>query len=1220
LGKETVMTYPFSSYASRDLLKVFALLLVQPRNHGKNIRLEQAILEALWHINLGTQESNIANLRSDLLKYCQPHPFEDPPEEFFTELLYWRSGNHLVFPGIAANGVEIVQQLLTTIWTGDNFPQPFLEEVEPVINFLLTIHTRIALALNYTPRLFEDEHHRPLFIPEESLLRKQKNIFSFQVEAMSNMLKEFGLTIQTFNSFVFDGDKQKLQFEDPDDNPLFQRPFILMGDEYILFDPTAELFCLNDHILASARKHSCLEILLDSYRDIAMIELYPIFSRIEWKRIQFSFPDDESLPKSCLWTELLFEVDFERLVYVAVATEIPASESNRRKAIEDYSDELKTRVEKTCELIKKQFPAHQILFLNVTHKSRILSKVGLHLNLLRNVDFQLFFSYTELLLLTRKWDFDNLTLWKYGKYLHEFENKHGFAPYNTHFSKMKWYMDHEESFYHSDKVTPSTIFFAFEIESEVRRSAVQLLDKKAIRYWSNGVISFVPCYRKEKYYPVYISQDINQGLIASCLQEYDFPIWCVSSRKSDFHGDIYINGILYWLHEMFPLVKGWMNQLGETPVLIRVTFDKRFYEMPRVFTITGPAKPDFRYKLTPDERLIDVFLPITLHNYLCDSGNRGEYLLMNFVIDVIGELQERLDVGERLTDDVKDKIFREIMPDGPKKFINTITDYRDLTLSNVDIPTPRSVPKADVSYVLQNQVKGLNRATPVPDKILEPPNQTTLLNELVTYNYQEVKDAIIEYDGLQLLIFLMRRHEAVLQNHSFQQVNYPVKQACYGRYYNVFEEFYQQAKEGNLTNLALRILIEWVTCWMPNGGKLPSDDDIDMLLAHVSEVLNYGSLSDEIWYGLRQVEIGLLPSGRLGINRSKNSSSYNTITDKVFGAEYESYGEKFIDYFDRPVKRIPDPDYVKYVDKVENVFRKEWGIGIHDIFILTNALVQALFDKGRSVILVSKNELNALLVESKFTSVEIEAWMNILRFIKRNDVLKAPDGFKNEEVYPWRYNRRISYLLKPLIFIEREGEEYLLLSARHIYKATENLVSIFHSGKLPLDKENKAIRALLAERNAINGKEYRDEVYKWLTNHTGLHVYQREITIRKKGVFVADTDKGDIDILAIDHDQKIIYSIECKNTGQSKVAYEFHLEIMDYLGKPGKNGLIRKHVNRDQWLRDNLEQVLQKLKVEADYRLISLVISNHVLPTAILRTIPLPTISFYELKKFGLPL
>ncbi|MBX3254916.1 MAG: SEC-C domain-containing protein [Chitinophagaceae bacterium] len=1218
LNKENVAIHPFSSYASDELLKTLALLLVQLRNHGKNIRLERTILETLRHFTNSTQKLNIVDLRKDLFKYCQPHPYEDPPEEFFTELLYWDTGNHLVFPGIASNGVEIVQQLLNTVRLRANFPQLFLEEIEPAINFLLSIHNEIALSLGYTYRMFEDEHHEQLFIPEDSIINKYKDLFSIKVDDIAGLLKHFNLSQEMFNNFVFDNDKKKLEFEDSDDNPLFQRPFILSGDEYILVNPTAELFCLNDHILAMAEKHGCLETLLESYRDIGMIELYPVFSGMHWKRADFTFPIDESIPKSCLRTELLFKIDVDRLAYVVVMTEVATKDRDIRESIKKYSYEVKTRVEKICGLIKEKFQGHQILFLHVMHKSRILSKVGLQLNLLLNVDFSLFFSYEELFLLPKKWDFDSLTLWKYGKYLHEYENNHKFAPYNTHFSKMKWYLDHEESFYHPDKEAPSVVFFEFEIESEVRRSAISILDKKAIPFLNNGKIIFIPCYRKEEYYPVYISQDINQGLIASCLEEYDCPIWCVSSRRSDFHGDVYINGILYWLHEMFPVIRKWVNQLGKNPVLMRVTFDKHLYEKDEVLTNPADLDVEFRYKINANDRLIDLYIPASIRAHLYSSGNRGEYLLMNLVLEAIGGLQQELHVEQPLTDSFKEDIFRKVMPNGMKKFVNVLSDYRDLTLSNIDIPKPRIIPKADVSCILQKQINELSQLTHIPKKISEPTNQTDLLNQLVFYHYQKVKLLVNEYDGFQLLIFLMRRQEALLHNSTFRQVNYPVKQACYGHYYDVFKEFAESARDTNIANLALRILIEWVACWMPTGIKLPSDDGTDFLLAHVSEVMNYGSLSDEIKYGLREVELRLLPSGRLGIDQNKNKGSYDIIFDKIFGAEYESYEAKFQEYYERNIRPTPNESYGKYLDRVENIFKTEWGIGIHNIFILTHALVRKLFDRGQSVTMLSKTELYDLLSESKFTVGEIEAWTSILRFLKRDDVLKTPVGFQKEEVYPWRYNRRISYLIKPLIFIKQNNEEYILLSARHLYKAAENLVSIFHSGSLPLDKENKAIRTLLAERNAIKGKEFRDEIQNWLTENTSLYVYSQEITIKEKGFFIADSDKGDIDILAIDHGIKVIYSIECKNTNQSKVAYEFHLEIIDYLGKLGKNGLIQKHINRDQWLRENSEQVFRKLNVSGDYRLVSLVVSKYVLPTAFLRNVEIPIISIHDLKKNGL--
>ncbi len=1218
LANESKTDYVFAAYATSELLKVFALLAVLPQNHGKNIRIEQAVLEALRHANKNTDKPDFSKLRNDLLKYCIPHHFEDPPEEFFTELLYWPKSNNLVFPGIAANGVEIVQQLLNTLSTFSDFPKPFLKEVGLVLSFILAIHNRIAIRLGYKERQFEDEHYEPLFIPDNSFVEKYKNLFSFSADSIKRILVRFGISLEAFENFVFDFEKGNLHFEDRDNNPLFQRPFVFINNEYILVDPTAELFCLNDYILETAKKHSCHHVLLGAYQETGMIELYPVFSRMTWRQVEFNFPVDESFPKECLWTELLFKIDTGRLVYVAVSTEVPVLQKDLEKAIASFSKELQTRVEKIAALIKDKFTGHELLFIHVIHKTRILSMVGLRLGLLKNIDFHLFFSYEELYLLTRKWEPDVLTLWKYAKYLHEFESKQVFAPHNTHYAKMKWYFDHEESFYHSDRETPTLMVFEFEIESDVRRSAIKLLDKKALPYWKSGAINFVPCYRKQEHYPVYISQDINEGLLVSCLSKYSCVIWCISARKSDFKAEVYINGILYWLHEMFGYIEGWISQLGSTPVSLVLTLEKGLYEVEGALISNEVEDIQFRSRINPEARSIDLFIPSALRTQLYSAGNRGEWLLMNFVIDMIGDLQKVLNAGGRLSDEVKENIFATIMPNGPKKIINFLSDYRDLTLNPVDVYEARIVPKADISYVLQNQLTGLNKSNPI-GKLIAKENQIKLLNELVFYHYQKTKAIVSDYNGVALLQFLMRRQESLLRDHAFRQVNYPVKQACYGNYYNVFEEFFETAKEQNIANLALRILIEWVVCWMPEGNRPPSNDDTDMLLAHVNEVLNYGTLSDELKYGLRDVQMEVLPSGRLGVDRSKDTDSFGAMGNKVFEAEYYGFGERFHEYYDSGNDKASHPEGKKYVKRIDDVFVAEWGISIHDVFTLTYQLVREIFSKGHSVIVMPKEQLVDLLIKLKYTTREIEGWMSILCFVKREDVLTAPDGFKKEEVYPWRYNRRISYLLKPIITIEINGEAHILVSMRHLYKAAENLVSLFNNGRLPLDKESKPIRSLLAERNAIKGKEYREQVLFWLTTNTNLFCYPQEITIKKKGFFITETDKGDIDILAIDHQRKIIYSIECKNTSQSKVAYEFHLEIIEYLGQDGKPGLIQKHVNRDIWLHENIEQVIEKLKLDPDYKIMSVVISNHVLPTAFFRTIPIKTISFYELKQSGLP-
>ena len=305
---------------------------------------------------------------------------------------------------------------------------------------------------------------------------------------------------------------------------------------------------------------------------------------------------------------------------------------------------------------------------------------------------------------------------------------------------------------------------------------------------------------------------------------------------------------------------------------------------------------------------------------------------------------------------------------------------------------------------------------------------------------------------------------------------------------------------------------------------------------------------------------------------------------------------------------------------MNTIFKEEWGIGLYDLAAISHFISYYLYDQGKSVAILNEQDLFKRIMEkTDFTDDELNSYVHHLTFLPRSNILRPPEGFAQSEIYPWRYNRRLSYLMKPIIRIKK-GDKYLLvISARHLWMASENLIGAFGKGVLKVDPAYKRIGQLIANQNGIKGKEYRQEVYEWLTHHTATRVIPHEVRMSPRGYFKASTDLGDIDILAIDDDKRIIYSIECKNTHQSKVAYEYRMELDNYLGVPSKQGLISKHINRDNWLQENKDTILYKLGLLKEYRIYSLVISKHVLPTRFLMSTGITILSFYELRKKGLP-
>lgn len=513
----------FNKYNSAKVLKVLALLQTQPLNHGKNIRLEIATVEVIKNLNHNADSFSLKSLTTDLKKTCKRHYTEDPPEEFFTENIIYSNGNNIVFPGISTNGTEIVQGLINSFSQRDHFPAKFIEETNAGVLLILHIHNVIAKNLGLTHRMFIENTGDDLFIPEEKVVSEMAELFVFDKNKIGSYCEELKIPIETFEQFVYDIEKKGHHFDNGNDSPLLQQPFIGIDDKFVLVMPTAELACLNDFIVNLASRHNCLTTLVSFYSQLAAVELYPYLRRMQWDAKKFNFSGAWRDKRNIL-QETLWGIDSNKLAYVSLITEVPSfnkyinSGDNLSKA---YTDRIESRV----VLIKSQYPDHEIMVVTILHKSRLLEVITLGFNYFKNAESQIFFSLLELQILIRVWKFDRLTIWKYEKYFRLAEDRIHFAPLNTHYSKFDWYVRNGESFFDPDKEPFTFATFGFEIESEIKRKGLLKLDKLGIEFFDGREATFVQCFRKEEYYSAYISQEVNVGIFRSCLLKYSFPIW-----------------------------------------------------------------------------------------------------------------------------------------------------------------------------------------------------------------------------------------------------------------------------------------------------------------------------------------------------------------------------------------------------------------------------------------------------------------------------------------------------------------------------------------------------------------------------------------------------------------------------------------------------------------------------------------------------------------------
>lgn len=1205
-----------TKYPSFEVIKLLSLLQLQPQNHGKNIRLERVISEAINNIDETPRSLDFGEWRRDVLAECPKDYREDPAENFFTENIVFANGNNVVYPGTFVDIVETTQHQINSILAGRSLlPAQYIEQVEDATILLLHLQDTIAKRLHHQHRYFEEIKSQTLYVPSNEVLAADSQVMVFTLAEIQQACHRFQIPDDTIDAFVFNWRERKINHADFEQNELFQQPFIRQGDDFILAIPTAIMQCLIEYRFAKAKQYGCEKAFVKGYADSWSKEVFPMFSRMNWHPVSFDFPILTDAPQLVDMREGLFQVDNGCYVYTLLVTQLLLTPPEREKLHTPFSEYMTKRIEKVMRNIKISYPSAKVMLFPVFSRIGYVADPPLKIGAVKKIGLFYALSTVELMVLINAYKFDKLTLWKFTKYYTLATQKLTFPPLTSKLAIYDYFIKNESSFFDSKAEVPNHVALDFSIASSVRRKGMLKIDRIGIMHGYGNTLGFIQCIRKEEHYPVYVSLEIYVRRLRSCLLKYHCPIWAEPKIKTDFHSDLYINAILYWLNEMHDDLDVWINQMGPRPILLEVALDERFSKLQELqsLDVYDDMEHAIAYTIDVEKRHISFTIPVEMVQFFAGSDNRGEQILMDFLLDIMGQMMSAFG-GSPMTPEQRQDLIEKYMPLGPKKMLLLTSGDYDIKIADIDIPSKRYIQDSDISYLLENQLQFLKLSTDTA-QWLSRESKKELLNNLVELHYNLVMERIKVYKKEALLIFLLRRYEALLQAKAFRQMNYPAKLACYSQFYDVQEEFRESEKDIIESSLSLRVLIEFAVIDKAAGNIEPSDDDIDLLSAHVIELVNYASLSDSVNLGLENPTVERLPSGRLSI-RSRERNGIAQFRDLMYDEEIHSYKGGFHRYFKRKQNpRSQTEEHERYANKVNNAFLGDWNITLSEIDMICHAICMHLFAEQKSVMVVSVPDFFTwIATRTSIPRDKLEAFLRRMRFINRENPLEVPAGYEKWETLPWRFNRRLSFLLRPVLSINKSGQEYLILSGRHLLMAGENLMALFFNGILKVDKKDKRISILIAERNKIKGGEYRESVYEWIKKNLPYEVFEYEVKIKPRGFFVADMDKGDVDVLCVDRQNNIVYSIECKNTVQSKLTYDYKMEIDNYLGIDGKEGLITKHVNRHKWLVENKAQVQEKLKLSVLPEIRSVVVSKHILPLKYLKKTQLPIISFFELK------
>ncbi len=323
-----------------------------------------------------------------------------------------------------------------------------------------------------------------------------------------------------------------------------------------------------------------------------------------------------------------------------------------------------------------------------------------------------------------------------------------------------------------------------------------------------------------------------------------------------------------------------------------------------------------------------------------------------------------------------------------------------------------------------------------------------------------------------------------------------------------------------------------------------------------------------------------------------NHIEFNYMND--MGTRYRDEELDFNSDYRNPT--IPPMDIPDIASRLDSAFNAEFGYSNTQLADSVNSMYRIGMSKGsQSEVFISSYNflINAILQESESGLLTEEIVGNILSDISicnREDFLVPPEGYQLYEVWPWRFNRRYSFMRKPLIFREIEGGQIeVIWGIRSVDRMLHYIYHCIQIGSFPAQSEE--LKELIGYISNARGKVFNDYVYDIFLKMEQF-VVDRNVN-KINGVYIQKNKQalGDIDVLVIDHQKHVILAVEVKSFRYARNPYEMAMEHKAMF--EGKKSFQNKHQRRVDWLRENINDVKKHYRLaDADWRIKGVFIVN----------------------------
>ncbi|HTE84777.1 MAG TPA: hypothetical protein VK821_08585, partial [Dehalococcoidia bacterium] len=218
------------------------------------------------------------------------------------------------------------------------------------------------------------------------------------------------------------------------------------------------------------------------------------------------------------------------------------------------------------------------------------------------------------------------------------------------------------------------------------------------------------------------------------------------------------------------------------------------------------------------------------------------------------------------------------------------------------------------------------------------------------------------------------------------------------------------------------------------------------------------------------------------------------------------------------------------------------------------------------------------------------------------------------DAYPWRFNRGLSYLRRPLLLRNNAQGAEFVWGSRNLFRAGQYLLDLCMTGRLKARSE--LMKRVITSMRQKDGEAFNDTVAD-LLNRPATIVKKRVRRIGSLRIARPNgEDLGDIDVLVVNKQTRRITAVETKDLEFARTPAELSNEVSKLA--MGSHSTAHKHRDRMEWARGHIDEILRWLEIPSDarrWRVHGIIVTSRDLLTPLTVAAGVDTVSYRSVRE-----